>query len=48
MLETYEAHRESLKAKKPLPAAGGKVSKKVHFFHLISFGFVSLRYLLGY
>ncbi|KAJ7923734.1 hypothetical protein B0H13DRAFT_2316088 [Mycena leptocephala] len=29
MLETYEAHRESLKSKKPPPAVGTKVSKKI-------------------
>ncbi|KAJ7820127.1 hypothetical protein B0H13DRAFT_2378004 [Mycena leptocephala] len=29
MLETYEAHRELLKAKKPQPAIGSKVGKKV-------------------
>ncbi|KAJ7808008.1 hypothetical protein B0H13DRAFT_2386047 [Mycena leptocephala] len=29
MLETYEAHRESLKSKKPQPAVGTKVGKKI-------------------
>ncbi|KAJ7832513.1 hypothetical protein B0H13DRAFT_2370914 [Mycena leptocephala] len=29
MLETYEAHRESLKSKKPHPAVGTKVGKKI-------------------
>jgi hypothetical protein len=35
MLETYEAHRESLKSKKPQPAVGTKVGKKVRFFYPI-------------
>ena len=32
MLETYEAHRESLKAKKPLPKVGKKARFPIYSF----------------
>jgi hypothetical protein len=47
MLETYEAHRESLKAKKPQPAIGSKVGKKVRFFLSCFFPFASLTSLFS-
>jgi hypothetical protein len=41
----WQAHCESLKGKKLLPAVGTKVGKKVHSFYLHLFAFTSLTLL---